>query len=60
MKLLHGAGGPDLIGGVDQAADRTYRTIVRYNIGGTGVAVSCGLETKGELLWCGENRNRES
>ncbi len=51
MRLLNGAGGPDLIGGVDQASDSTYRTIVRYNIGGTGVAVACGLDTSGELLW---------
>ncbi|MCC6400386.1 MAG: hypothetical protein IT227_06455 [Flavobacteriales bacterium] len=51
MKLLHGAGGPDLIGGVDQAPDSTYRTIVRYSTGATGVAVACGLDTNGDLLW---------
>lgn len=51
MRLLNGAGGPDLIGGVDQASDSTYRTIVRYNIGGTGIAVACGLDTSGEPLW---------
>ncbi len=51
MRLLNGAGGPDLNGGVAQYHDSTYRTIVRYNTGSTGHAVACGLDTNGELLW---------